>query len=156
MRAAQGFVSSVMSLMQLDLPVPNYSTVCRRQRALRVSVSASLHNNPRHIVIDPTGLRVYGSGEWHGQKHRGRQRRRWRKLHLGVDEHTKEIVAVEITSSHVHESQMLPSLLNQIRGKVGQVSGDGATTPGLCNEAPSPPWLRSPILSAVGLLCCSL
>jgi hypothetical protein len=76
-------------------------------------------HHPRHIVIDATGLRVYGTGEWHGQKHRGSQRRLWRKLHLGVDEHTKEIVAVEITASHIHDSQMLPSLLKQIHGKVG-------------------------------------
>ncbi|UCE64866.1 MAG: IS5 family transposase, partial [Nitrospirota bacterium] len=126
LRAAQGFVSSVLSLMSLDLPEPNYSTVCRRQAALTVPLSLSSISWPRHIVIDATGLRVYGAGEWHVQKHRGGQRRLWRKLHLGVDEHTKEIVAVEITSSHVHDSQMLPSLLKQIHGKVGQVSGDGA------------------------------
>ncbi len=126
LRAAQGFVSSVMSLMRLDLPVPNYSTICRRQGALRVSVSASLHNNPRHIVIDATGLRVYGAGEWPSQKHQGSQRCLWRKLHLGVDEHTKEIVAVEITASHVHDSQVLPRLLTQVSGTVCQVSGDGA------------------------------
>ncbi len=136
--------------MRLDLPVPTYSSVCRRQGALRVSVSASLHNNPRHIVIDATGLRIYGSGEWHGQKNRGTQRRRWRKLHLGVDEHTKEIVAVEITSSHVHDSQMLPSLLNQIRGKVGQVSGDGADDTNACYKpgfsSRKPLQVSSPIL----------
>ena len=134
LRATQGFVSSVMSLMRLDLPVPNYSTICRRQGALRVSVSAAWHNNPRPIVIDATGLRVYGAGEWPVQKHRGSQRRLWRKLHLGVDEHTKEIVAVEMTASHVHDSQMLPSLLKQMYGKVDQVSGDGAYDTKACYQ----------------------
>ncbi len=126
LRAAQGFVSSVLSLMRLDLPVPNYSTISRRQGSLTVPIFASSNSRPRHIVIDATGLRVYGAGEWCVHKHRGGKRRIWRKLHLGVDEHTKEIVAVEITASHVHDSRVLPRLLAQIPGKVCQVSGDGA------------------------------
>jgi len=135
LRAAQGFVSSVMRLMKLDLPVPNYSTVCRRQGSLTVPIFLSPNSRPRHIVIDATGLRVYGAGEWHVHKHRGGRRRSWRKLHLGVDEHTKEIVAVEITASHVHDSLMLPPLLMQIPGKVCQVSGDGAYDTKACYES---------------------
>lgn len=104
LRAAQGFVSSVTSLMSLELPVPNYSTIGRRQGALTVPNFSSSNTRPCHIVIDATGLRVYGDGEWQVQKHRGYQRRRWRKLHLGVDEHTIEIVAAEITLSHIHDS----------------------------------------------------
>ncbi len=135
LRAAQGFVSSVMSLMRLDLPVPNSSTISRRQGTLRGPLSLSSGRRPRHIVIDATGLRVYGAGEWHVHKHRGSQRRSWRTLHLGVDEQTKEIVAVEITASHVHDSLMLPSLLTQISGKVCQVSGDGAYDTKACYES---------------------
>ncbi len=135
LRAAQGFVSSVLSLMRLDLPVPNYSTVCRRQASLTVPIFSSPNRRPRHIVIDATGLRVYGAGEWHVHKHRGGRRRIWRKLHLGVDEHTKEIVAVEITASHVHDSLMLPPLLTQISGKLSQVSGDGAYDTKACYES---------------------
>ena len=104
LRAAQGYVSSVLSLMRIDLPVPNYSTICRRQGSLTVPNFALSKSWPRHIVIDATGLRVYGAGEWHVQKHRGARQRSWHKLHLGVDEQTKEIVAVEITASHVHDS----------------------------------------------------
>jgi hypothetical protein len=126
LRAAQGFLSSVMRLMKLDLPVPNYSTLCRRQGTLKVPLSLLSGSRPRHIVIDATGLRVYGAGEWHGHKHGGGRRRIWRKLHLGVDEQTKEIVAVEVTASNVHDSQILPRLLTQIPGTVGQVSGYGA------------------------------
>jgi hypothetical protein len=135
LRAAQGFVSSVMRLMKLELPVPNYSTLCRRQGTLKVPLSLSSGSRPRHIVIDATGLRVYGAGEWHGHKHRGVRRRIWRKLHLGVDEHTKEIMAVEVTGSHVHDSQMLPSLLTQIPGQVCQVSGDGAYDTKACYKS---------------------
>ncbi len=121
--------------MRLDLPVPNYSTVCRRQGSLTVPIFSSPNRRPRHIVIDATGLRVYGAGEWYVHKHRGGRRRIWRKLHLGVDEHTKEIVAVEITASHVHDSLMLPSLLIQIPGTVCQVSGDGAYDTKACYES---------------------
>jgi hypothetical protein len=134
LRAAQGFVSSVMNLMRLDLPVPSYSTICRRQGALTVPIFSSSNSRPRHIVIDATGLRVYGAGEWHVQKHGGGRRRTWRKLHLGVDEQTKEIVAVEITASHVHDSQVLPGLLTQISSTVCQVSGDGAYDTKACYE----------------------
>ncbi len=105
LRAAQGFVPSVLSLLRLDLPVPNSSTICRRQGSLTVPTFSSSNSRPRHIVIDATGLRVYGAGEWHVQKHGSGRRRTWRKLHLGVDEQTKEIVAVEMTASHVHGSE---------------------------------------------------
>ncbi len=135
LRAAQGFVSSVMNLMRLDLPVPSYSTICRRQATLRVPLSWSSSSSPRHIVIDATGLRVYGAGEWHVYKHRLGRRRTWRKLHLGVDEHTKEIMAVEVTASNVHDSRMLSPLLSQVSGRVYQVSGDGAYDTVTCYES---------------------
>jgi len=125
----------VMSLMRFDLPVPHYSTISRRQGTLSVPLSLSSGRRPRHIVIDATGLRVYGAGEWYVHKHRGGRRRIWRTLHLGVDEHTKEIVAVESTASHVHDSLMLPSLLMQIPGRVYQVFGDGAYHTKVCYES---------------------
>ena len=135
LRAAQGFLSSVVELMKLALPIPDYSTVSRRQGALQVPLPALPQSGPRHIVIDATGLRVYGAGEWRVWKHRVGRRRTWRKLHLGIDETTKEIVAVELTESRVHDSQPLPSLLDQIPDPIGQVSGDGAYDTRACYEA---------------------
>jgi hypothetical protein len=135
LRAAQGFLSSVVELMKLTLPIPDYSTVSRRQGALHVSVSALPQRGPRHIVIDATGLRVYGAGGWRVWKHRVCRRRTWRKLHLGIDESTKEIVAVELTGSRVHDSQPLPALLEQIPDPIAQVSGDGAYDTRVCYEA---------------------
>jgi hypothetical protein len=81
------------------------------------------------------GLKVYGAGEWHVWKPRVSRRRTWRKLHLGVDESTKEIVAVELTESRVHDSQQVPSLLAQIPDPIDQVSGDGAYDTRACYEA---------------------
>lgn len=92
-------------------------------------------SRPRHIVIDATGLRVFGEGTWHIHKHGSGQRRVWRKLHLGVDEQTKKILAMEISTSHVHDSQMLLGLLAQIPGKVCQVTGDGAYDTKGCYES---------------------
>jgi len=112
--------------MRLTLPIPDYSTVSRRQGELEVHVSPTLPSGARHVVIDATGLRVYGTGEWHVYKHRVSRRRTWRKLHLGIDESTKEIVAGELTGSRLHDSQPLPALLDQIPDPIGQVSGDGA------------------------------
>jgi hypothetical protein len=135
LRAAQGFLSSVVELMRLTLPVPDYSTVSRRQGALQVPVSALPPSGPRHVVIDATGLKVDGAGEWHVWKHRVGLRRTWRKLHLGIDESTKEIVAVELTESRVHDSQPLPALMEQIADPLSQVSGDGAYDTRACYEA---------------------
>lgn len=126
LRATQGFLSSVVELMELELPVPDYSTVSRRQQPLAVRLSASAVHRARHVVVDATGLKVYGAGEWHVKKHGGSARRTWRKLHLGIDETTKEVVAADITESHVHDSLMLPSLLDDVSGPITQVSGDGA------------------------------
>jgi hypothetical protein len=135
LRAAQGFLSSVVELMKLSLPVPDYSTVSRRQGALQVPESLMPRSGPCHVVIDATGLRVYGAGEWRVWKHRASRRRTWRKLHLGIDETTREIVAVELTGSRVHESQPLLTLLEQIPGPIAQVSGDGAYDTRACYEA---------------------
>src|SRR5262249_12405712 len=134
LRAAQGFLSSVMELRKLTVPIPDYSTVSRRQRVLSVRLALTPPGDPRHIIIDATGLRVFGAGEWQIWKHHMQRRRTWRKLHLGIDEATKEIVAVELTTSRVHDSPQLPSLLDQIRDPIDQVSGDGAYDTRTCYE----------------------
>ncbi len=135
LRATQGLLASLVELMALDLPVPDYSTVSRRQRSLDPSLSVSSGDRPRHVVVDATGLRVYGAGEWHVRKHRRGRRRAWRKLHLGVDETTKEIVAADLTPSNVHDSRMFAQLLDQVAGSIGQVSGDRAYDTRACYES---------------------
>ena len=135
LRSTQGFVSSLLELLRLDLPVPDYRTLSRRQSSLATFLTVSPSSRPRHVVVDATGLRVYGSGEWHVRKHRHGWRRAWRKLHLGVDERTKEIVAVEVTPSRVHDGRLLPALLDQIPGRIVQVSGDGAYDTRACYQS---------------------
>ena len=150
LRSTQGFVSSLLELLRLDLPVPDYSTLSRRQSSLATFLTVSPSSRPRHVVVDATGLRVYGSGEGHVRKHRHGRRRAWRKLHLGVDERTKEIVAVEVTPSRVHDCRLLPALLDQIPGRIVQVSGDGPMTRGFVinrysTGRLSPPSLRGAV-----------
>jgi hypothetical protein len=137
LRATQGFLDSVVRLMGVDLPVPAYSTVSRRQAGLDLRLQPAPARQPRHVVIDTTGLKVFGAGEWYVRKHgAGRGKRRtWRKLHLCVDEATKDIVAVDLTASGVHDSPHLPAVLNQVEGDVSQVSGDRAYDSGTCYEA---------------------
>ena len=135
LRTTQGFLQSIVALMALDLPVPNYSTVSRRQSAVDVRLSVGPTDRPRHVVIDSTGLKIYGAGEWHIRKHRTLRRRTWRKLHLGVDETTKEIVAMDLTASNVHDAGRLSSLLSKTPGSIGQVSADRAYDTGSCYEA---------------------
>jgi hypothetical protein len=137
LRSTQGFLESVVRLMEVDLPVPDYTTVCKRQRHLRVQLGAKPATQPRHVVIDTTGLRVLGAGEWYVRKHgmeRGR-RRIWRKLHLGVDEKTKDIVAVDLTTSGVHDSPHMPDVLDLVHDPAHQVSGDSAYDIGACYQA---------------------
>lgn len=124
LRATQGFLGSVVTLMRLELPVPDYSTMSRRQAGLVVSLPPASHSGARHVVVDSTGLKVYGAGEWHAEKYRRAGRRVWRKLHLGVDETTREILAADVTESRVHDSRRLATLLSQIPGTMTQVSGD--------------------------------
>src|SRR4029078_4335001 len=99
LRAAQGFLSSVMERITLTLPITDYSTVSRRKGVLSVRSAVTPWKSPRHIVIDAPGLKVYGAGEWHRYKHRMSRRRTCRKVHLGVDERKKEILAVELPGS---------------------------------------------------------
>lgn len=126
LRASQGCLSSVAEPMRLTLPIPDYSTVSRRRGALQIYLSPPLQSGARHVDIDATGLKVYGAGEWRVYRHRLSRRRAWRKLRLRIDERTKEIVAVELTKSRVHDSQPLPALLEQIPDSMSQVSGGGA------------------------------
>jgi len=135
LRAVQGFTASLIDMMALDLPVPHYSTLSRRQGKLVIPLPICRKDTPRHVVVDATGLKVYGDGEWSTRKHRAGRRRTWRKLHLGVDEATKEIVATELTASNVHDSRRLPALLAQVPDQVDQVSGDGAYDTRACYEA---------------------
>ena len=93
-RQTQGFMESLFALMGVELTVPDHSTVSRRLGKLSVSLPIIKRQAARHLVVDSTGIKVYGEGEWKVRQHGYSKRRTWRKLHLGVDETTGEILAL--------------------------------------------------------------
>jgi len=125
-RQCQGFLESIFELMGIDLPVPDHSTLSRRLGQLSIELPIVPKQGARHVVVDSTGVKVYGEGEWKTRQHGVSKRRTWRKLHLGVDEATGEIVAMVVTTNDVGDGQVLPDLLEQIEDELEQVSTDGA------------------------------
>lgn len=125
LRATQGLVASLLALMALALPVPDYSTLCRRRQRLAVPLPQYQAHQPLHLVVDATGFKVFGEGEWKVRQHGWSQHRTWRKLHVGIDAATGEIEAALSTPRNVHEKDCLGDLLEQVPGPINQVSGDG-------------------------------
>src|SRR5512143_1771256 len=125
LRATQGLARSVFELMGLDLEVPHYSTLSRRAAELAVDL-ARKSKGPLHLVLDSTGLKVYGEGEWKVRKHGDSKRRTWRKLHLAIDAETHEIQAVMVTEAKVDDAEMVDHLLKPIDRPLGRAAADGA------------------------------
>jgi IS5 family transposase len=126
LRTTQGLLSSVLKLLKVALPVPDYTTLCRRRQKLAMSLPRRAKDEPLHVVVDATGVKVYGEGEWKVRCHGWSKRRTWRKLHVGIDAATGEIVAAAVTTNDFSDGQLLPELLDQIDADIAQVSGDGA------------------------------
>ena len=137
LRQTTGFVESLLRLVGLDWTGPDFSTLSRRQKTLAVNIPYRGSKGPLHLLIDSTGIKVEGEGEWHARKHGGPKRRVWRKIHLGIDEETLEVRAVEITGSHIGDAPVLPDLLNQIPAheQIGSVTADGAYDTRKCHDA---------------------
>ncbi len=135
LRATEGLTRSLLRLLGLKLSVPCYTTLCRRRRSLDVGLPRLRKSEPLHMVVDSTGIKVYGEGEWKVRQHGYSRRRTWRKLHLGVDETTGEVVAAVVTTNSFKDSQLLPDLLDQVEGEISQVSADGAYDSRNCYEA---------------------
>lgn len=134
-RQTQGFLQSLFSLMNLDLTAPNHSTLSRRRRHLDITVPVKKSSEPRHLVVDSTGVKVYGEGEWKVRQHGWSKRRTWRKLHLCIDESTKEIVSAVATTNNVSDGEAFPDLIQDTPDEVSQVSADGAYDQRDCYDA---------------------
>jgi hypothetical protein len=135
LRQTQGFAQSLLQLMASDLPVPNYTTLSRRAQTLEVALPRLCKAEPLHVVIDSTGLKIYGEGEWKTRQHGASKRRTGRKMHLGVAEATGEVVAVVTTERDVGDCEVLPQLLQAIGEPIEQVSADGAYDTIGCHKA---------------------
>jgi hypothetical protein len=132
-RQTEGLIGSLMHLLDLDLPVPDHTTLSRRAATLEVprprSGSRSDYGHdtePVHLLVDSTGLKLCGAGEWLIEKHGTKTRRSWRKMHLGVDANTGQIVASVLTSHDADDGAQVGPLLDQVAGPVVWFTGDGA------------------------------
>ena len=117
--------------------MPDFSTLSRRQKTLKVNIPYRGSEGPLHLLVDSTGIKVEGEGEWNARKHGGTKRRVWRKIHIGIDEKSLEIRAAEFTTSDVGDAPMLPELLDQIPPdqEIATVTADGAFDTRKCHDA---------------------
>ncbi len=126
MRATQGLLDTLFELMNVPLCAPDYSCVSKRARLVTVVYRQPPKERITDLVIDSTGVKVFGEGEWKVRKHGAEKRQVWRKLHLAVDPVTHDIVAAEVSLENVHDAEVLPTLLKPLRRKLGRVYADGA------------------------------
>jgi len=137
LRQTAGMVASLLELAGLDWPVPDVSTLCRRQKTLTVPIPYRPSTGALHLLIDSTGVTAAGDGAWRAKKHGPSEPRDWRKVHLGIDAETLEIRAIEVTGSRIGDAPVLPDLLDQIADDqpLGIVSADGACDTRACHAA---------------------
>jgi len=114
LRQTAGMVASLLRLAELDWPVPDYSTLSRRQKTLKAQIPYRRAGGPLNLLVDSTCIKFLGDGEWQARKHGVQGRRQWRKVHLAMDTATSDIRAVEFTASSDGDSLVLPDLLTQI------------------------------------------
>ena len=126
LRATAGLVCSLLRLLAVDLPAPDYSTLSRRARHLRVSLATQHSQQIEHLVVDSTGLKLYGEGEWKVRLHGWAKHRTWRKLHLSIDAARQRVTAALITRKEVVDARVLPRLLKQVEVPIARVYADGA------------------------------
>ena len=124
-RGVEGFVRSLFQMMNTELPVPDHSTLSKRGKTLKVKLPRKASGS-LNLVLDSTGLKIYGEGEWKVRKHGYSKRRTWRKLHLGADPENGEIQAVLLTENSVSDDATVKELLEQIEQPLLACAADGA------------------------------
>ena len=136
LRMVTGFVQSLIHLCRLDWTAPDYSTICRRQKHFDIAINYQKSSNGLQLLVDSTGLKFLGEGEWKRKKHQPEYRRQWRKLHIGIDAETLQIRAIQLTTNNVSDSQVLGDLLDQIPQdeQIDSVYTDGAYDTKQCRQ----------------------
>jgi hypothetical protein len=124
-RGVEGFVRSLFRMMRINLQVPDHTTLSKRGKNLKVNLPKKT-NQSLNIVMDSTGLKIYGEGEWKVRQHGVSKRRTWRKLHVGANPEDGEIQAVILTENSVSDDAVVKVLLDQIEQEIGKFAGDGA------------------------------
>jgi hypothetical protein len=125
-RQTEGLGRSLVQLMQIELAIPDYTSLAKRAAQLNIVLKIAKHTGPIDVVVDSTGLKVFGEGEWKMRKHGKSKRRTWRKLHLTVNGQTQEIEAEVLTENSGHDADQVDDMLDQIAAPVRKFYGDGA------------------------------
>lgn len=127
LRALEGMLLSLATLLNLSIQIPSYTQICRRAKSLGKALKKLSSRRPCDIVFDSTGLKVYGEGEWKVKQHGASKRRTWRKLHLGMDPDSKEIIIADLTSngSGSGDGEIGKKLMKKIPKNTKRVFGDG-------------------------------
>lgn len=127
LRALQGFVCSLMEVSDLPLPCPNYTTVCRRAKSLQIRLPKSIKAGENiHVLVDSSGFKIFGEGEWKTRKYGYSKRRTWRKLHVAVCARTQCAVGAVLTTNNVGDSEVFGELIDGIEEPIETMTGDGA------------------------------
>jgi hypothetical protein len=127
LRQTEGLMASIFGLLNVPLRTPDHSTLSRRARTMEsISKGCAIPDGPIHLLIDSTGLKVFGAGEWLQEKHGAKARRTWKKLHLAVDADTGMIMASTLTGNDVGDPSQVAPLLDQIEATIASVTADGA------------------------------
>lgn len=126
LRALQGFLTSLVLLMKIDLPIPDYTRICRRAKSLGQKLKNLSSKHITDLVIDSTGLKVYGEGEWKVRQHGHSKRRTWKKVHLAVCPDSHEIVFEILTENSMGDCEVYPKFLEAAPKTVKRTYGDGA------------------------------
>jgi hypothetical protein len=125
-RMVEGLARSIVRWLGLELSIPDHTVLSRRAQTLTVNIPRRQRTGPVHVVVDSTGLKIYGEGEWKVRRHGAGQRRTWRQVHLAFDADVKDVIGVEVTTEEWTDGEVFEGLLDQIEGDIAQVDGDGA------------------------------
>ena len=126
LRQTEGLLRSIADVLGVDIAIPDHTTLSRRGGGLTILLKRPDRPEPLQLLVDSTGLKIYGEGEWLDQKHRIRSRRRWRKLHLRIDTVTHEVVASKLTPDDLGDVSKMLALLDQIGAEGAPMTADGA------------------------------
>jgi hypothetical protein len=126
LRQSEGLIGSIMQMLAIDLPIPDHTTLSRRACGLPICKSAPIGAGELHLIVDSTGLKLRGAGEWLFEKHGTAKRRSWRKSHIGIDGDSGEIVAFDLNNKDVDDASHVKTLLDQLAEAPASFIADGA------------------------------
>jgi hypothetical protein len=125
-RQTEGFGRSLAQLMGANIPIPDFTSLAKRAATLDVKIKLGKRTGPIDVVVDSTGLKVFGEGEWKVRKHGKSKHRTWRKIHLVVNAATQEIEAEALTENSSIDADPVAEMLEQIPQPIESFRGDGA------------------------------